>query len=61
MEQQFILLGATAIEDRLGPNVPESIQYLREVSLFLFHFLVVGLSFVVDFKVYIFHCWFFSF
>jgi magnesium-transporting ATPase (P-type) len=35
IEQQLVLLGATAIEDRLGPNVPESIQYLREVSLHL--------------------------
>jgi phospholipid-transporting ATPase len=33
MEQDLLLLGATAIEDRLGPKVPESIQYLREAGI----------------------------
>lgn len=59
MEQQLILLGATAIEDRLGPNVPESIQYLREVSFFYFTFLLSISCYWIQ-SVYIFLCWSFA-
>jgi len=33
IERQLMLLGATAVEDRLGPYVPETIQYLREAGI----------------------------
>lgn len=44
MEKDFIVLGATAIEDCLQQDVPETIQFFRNAGVKLFFLIFSGSS-----------------